>query len=54
MGAHCSMTTGEKSMRIKKNVNIGKPLPGIEKSPCCKRDIQDLVSILQKENKLLA
>lgn len=41
-------------MRIKKKVKIGNPLPGIEKSPCCKTDIQNLVSIFLKEIKLLA
>lgn len=32
-----SMTAGEKSMRIKK-VRVGNPLPGIEKSSCCKTE----------------
>lgn len=55
MGAHPSMTTRETSMRGGGGkVKVGNPVPAIEKSPCCKTDIQNLLSISQKEMKLLA
>lgn len=28
---------------IKEKVKVGNPFPGIEKSPCCKRDVKNLI-----------
>lgn len=38
----------------RKKAKVGNPLAGIAKSPCCTTDTQNLISTLQRENKLLA